>query len=33
MTKWTLAAALGGALCGSFVVPALTQSAALAAAV
>ncbi len=31
MTKWTLAAALGGALCG-FVAPALAQNAALAAA-
>ena len=27
MMRWTLAAALGGALCGSFVAPALAQSA------
>jgi hypothetical protein len=32
MMRWTFAAALGGALCGSFVAPALAQSAALAAA-
>jgi hypothetical protein len=33
MMRWTLAAALGGALCGSFVAPALAQNAAPAASV
>jgi hypothetical protein len=32
MTRWTLAAALGGALCGLIVAPALAQNAAAAAA-
>jgi hypothetical protein len=32
MTRWTLAAALGGALCGFIVAPALAQNAAPAAA-
>jgi len=32
MTRWTLAAALGGALCGSIAAPALAQNAAPAAA-
>jgi hypothetical protein len=32
MTRWILAAALGGALCGSFVAPTLAQNAALATA-
>jgi hypothetical protein len=32
MTRWTLAAALGGALCGLIVAPALAQNAAPAAA-
>lgn len=31
MTRWTLAAALCGALCGLFVAPALAQNAAPAA--
>jgi hypothetical protein len=32
MTRWTLAAALGGALCGFIVAPALAQNTTLAAA-
>jgi hypothetical protein len=32
MTRWTLAAALGGMLCGFVVAPALAQNAALTAA-
>src|ERR1700727_3341253 len=32
MTRWTVAAALGGALCGVIVAPALAQNAAQAAA-
>jgi hypothetical protein len=32
MTRWTLAAALGGALCGFIVAPTLAQNAALTAA-
>jgi hypothetical protein len=32
MTRWTLAAALGGALCGFIVAPALAENAAAAAA-
>jgi hypothetical protein len=32
MTRWTLAAALGGVLCASFVTPTMIQSAALSAA-
>jgi hypothetical protein len=32
MTRWILAAALGGALCGSFVAPTLAQNAAVATA-
>ena len=29
MTRWTLAAAIGGALCGFIVAPALAQAAAM----
>jgi hypothetical protein len=32
MTRWTVAAALGGALCGLIVAPAVTQSTAQATA-
>ena len=32
MTRWTVAAALGGALCGVIAAPALAQNAAQAAA-